>query len=256
MPIETLFSACSPLRALVCCFYIVSRFNLMFASVVDSSVFTLANFKENTLCVIALLIFNIFHKLRHSFTEYRGLLEFAWMCFADLEQYLNAAHVDKDFLITLVQNSLYAARQHEDFDSQVNHDVLSKIDTLKSKLLTYHQQQTSSSSSIMSSLLSNKQAKGSRGQRATSSSSNLSPLQQHQQMFKSTSNQVQSMLQLQQQQQQQLHQMQANESAKNLSAMGPNATTNRGRSLANECSSSSQPKATKREIRLNKLEEC
>ncbi|UXI22680.1 serine palmitoyltransferase 2-like [Sarcoptes scabiei] len=99
------------------------------------TIFSLASIKENNLFLIALFIFKIFYEFRSSFPEYNLLLEFSWLCFADLERYIGQASLDNEYIYRMLQESLLSAKLVEEKEAQINKDLYQKIEMLNKKIL-------------------------------------------------------------------------------------------------------------------------
>lgn len=101
----------------------------------EGTTFSLVNIKENNVFLISLLIFNIFYKVRCSFSEYSLLLEFSWICFTDLEPYISMANLDSEYIYSMLQSSLLSARIEEEQEAQINFNLHRQIDMLNNKII-------------------------------------------------------------------------------------------------------------------------
>lgn len=62
------------------------------------------------------------------------LLDFSWICFADLEPFICLANLDNDHIFNLLQTCLLSARIEDECDSQINANWYKQIEELRNKI--------------------------------------------------------------------------------------------------------------------------
>lgn len=121
------------IREWLCQFYQTKEFIVGLFPLAEGGTFSLVDLKENNLCVLSLLLFNVFYTLRESFPEYKLLLDFSWILFGALD--FSQIQLNKDYIYSLLQNSLLCVRVDDEKEKQINSELYKQIETLRNKIV-------------------------------------------------------------------------------------------------------------------------